>query len=108
MFSLRTGNKPASLCARGVLVCVGLAVASAATWANGTHTGHQFAVTEGGAATVSIPIQVPRGIGGLEPQLSLNYSSSAGNAAHTGLPTNTGGGARQARTANPSASASTR
>jgi hypothetical protein len=47
--------------------------------ANSTHTGHQFAVTEGGAATINIPIQVPRGIGGLEPQLSLNYSSGGGN-----------------------------
>jgi Salmonella virulence plasmid 65kDa B protein len=47
--------------------------------ANGTHTGHQFSVTETGAATISIPIQVPRGIGGMEPQLSMNYSSGAGN-----------------------------
>lgn len=42
-------------------------------------TATQFAVTEGGAATISIPIQVPRGIGGMEPQLSLNYSSAGGN-----------------------------
>jgi hypothetical protein len=47
--------------------------------ANGTHTGHQFSVTETGNATISIPIQVPRGIGGMEPQLTLNYSSGAGN-----------------------------
>jgi hypothetical protein len=51
----------------------------AAAVANGTHTGHQFSVTETGGATISIPIQVPRGIGGMEPQLSLNYSSGAGN-----------------------------
>jgi hypothetical protein len=44
-----------------------------------THTAHSFAVTESGAATLSIPIQVPRGIGGMEPQLALNYSSQAGN-----------------------------
>lgn len=43
------------------------------------HTAHSFAVTEAGAATLSIPIQVPRGIGGMEPQLALNYSSQAGN-----------------------------
>jgi len=42
-------------------------------------TGSQFAVSESGAATLTIPIQVPRGIGGMEPQLSLDYSSSAGN-----------------------------
>ena len=79
MFSLRAGTTPASQCAWTVLVALSMAGAAAATWANGTHTGHQFAVTEGGAATISIPIQVPRGIGGLEPQLSLNYSSGAGN-----------------------------
>jgi Salmonella virulence plasmid 65kDa B protein len=54
-------------------------VIAPAVLANGAHTGHQFSVTETGAATVSIPIQVPRGIGGMEPQLSLNYSSGAGN-----------------------------
>jgi len=43
------------------------------------HTPHSFAVTESGAATLSLPIQVPRGIGGMEPQLALNYSSQAGN-----------------------------
>lgn len=47
--------------------------------ANGLHTSNQFAVSEGGAATVTIPIQVPRGIGGMEPQLALNYSSGSGN-----------------------------
>jgi Salmonella virulence plasmid 65kDa B protein len=47
--------------------------------ANDNVTGVQFSVTEGGAATLSIPIKVPRGIGGMEPQLSLNYSSGAGN-----------------------------
>jgi Salmonella virulence plasmid 65kDa B protein len=42
-------------------------------------TPTQFAVTEGGAATITVPIKVPRGIGGMEPQLSLSYSSGAGN-----------------------------
>jgi hypothetical protein len=41
--------------------------------------GAQFAVTEGGAASLTVPIQVPRGIGGMEPQLALTYSSGAGN-----------------------------
>ena len=44
-------------------------------------TSTQFAVTEGGAATLSIPIQVPRGIGGMEPQLALEYTSGGGNGA---------------------------
>ena len=43
------------------------------------YTAHQFAVSESGAATLTVPIQVPRGIGGMEPQLSLIYSSEAGN-----------------------------
>jgi len=42
-------------------------------------TATQFAVTDGGAATLSIPIQVPRGTGGMEPQLALAYSSTSGN-----------------------------
>lgn len=42
-------------------------------------TATQFSVTEGGSASVSIPIQVPRGIGGMEPQLTLSYSSGSGN-----------------------------
>lgn len=55
-----------------------------------THTANSFAVTESGAATLSIPIQVPRGIGGMEPQLALNYSSQAGNGL-LGLGWNLGG-----------------
>lgn len=47
--------------------------------AAGAVTASQFAVSESGAATLSIPIQVPRGIGGMEPQFSFNYSSTAGN-----------------------------
>jgi hypothetical protein len=78
------GNRSGRRSAFNGVLCAAL-VAAASLWApstahaNGTHTGHQFAVTEGGAATLTIPIQVPRGIGGLEPQLSLNYSSGAGN-----------------------------
>jgi len=56
-----------------------LAVLLAGTAGATTHTANSFAVTESGAATLSIPIQVPRGIGGMEPQLALNYSSQAGN-----------------------------
>lgn len=40
---------------------------------------HQFAVSESGAVTVNIPIKVPRGIGGMEPQLGLNFGGGAGN-----------------------------
>jgi len=42
-------------------------------------TPGQFQVSESGAATYTIPIQVSPGVGGMEPKLSLNYSSQSGN-----------------------------
>lgn len=67
-----------------------LAMLLAGTAQATTHTANSFAVTESGAATLSVPIQVPRGIGGMEPQLALNYSSQAGNGL-LGLGWNLGG-----------------
>jgi len=66
---------------RGVVWLSWLALAGLPTAAPaaGVTTSYQFAVSESGAATVTVPIQIPRGIGGMEPQLSFNYSSSAGN-----------------------------
>jgi len=46
----------------------------------GTISG-SFEVTGDGAATYSIPIVVPRGRAGLEPSLSLSYSSRGGNGS---------------------------
>jgi Salmonella virulence plasmid 65kDa B protein len=66
---------------RGVAGCFALlsAVVPSVAVANGFHTAHQFAVSESGAAAITVPIQVPRGIGGMEPQLALSYSSGSGN-----------------------------
>jgi RHS repeat-associated protein len=43
------------------------------------HTVGSFAVTPGGAASYSIPIAVPSGVAGIQPQLSINYTSTGGN-----------------------------
>ncbi len=55
-----------------------LAAESNGTTFNGAMPG-SFSVSPHGAATYSIPIEVPPGIGGMTPQLSLDYSSQSGN-----------------------------
>ncbi len=60
------------------LVAIGV-VAGVGHVAASEFTAAKLAVTEGGAATISVPLIVPRGVAGLEPQLSLDYSSVASN-----------------------------
>lgn len=79
--SLRAASTAGLACARalkaaGMLVAAALAGSASA---NGIYTAHHFAVANSGVATITVPIQVPRGIGGMEPQLALNYASDAGN-----------------------------
>ena len=63
-----------------------LAVGSLMAWsllggvqANAMSIPGSFAVDKSGAAVYSIPIQVPPGISGMEPRLSLGYSSQRRN-----------------------------
>ncbi len=48
----------------------------------GTAVGHlpgQFSVNHAGAATYQIPLALPPGVRGMQPDLTLNYSSGSGN-----------------------------
>ncbi|OOG39664.1 FG-GAP-like repeat-containing protein [Polaromonas sp. A23] len=63
----------------GAVLCAAACGTSfAQTTVAGTTPG-QFSVNESGAATYSIPIQVPPGVAGMQPQLSLEYNSQSGN-----------------------------
>ncbi|WP_171907648.1 toxin TcdB middle/N-terminal domain-containing protein, partial [Alkalimonas amylolytica] len=43
------------------------------------HTAGQFRVDESGAATYHIPLALPEGIAGVQPELALHYSSQGGD-----------------------------
>jgi hypothetical protein len=42
-------------------------------------TAGQFRVSESGAATYSVPLNLPAGVAGVKPQVALNYSSQGGD-----------------------------
>ena len=79
-FGVPRSRRLVELCVRfslvGALAVLGMAQAQ--TLVPG-HTPGEFSVSPSGAATYSIPIQVPPGVAGLVPNLSLNYSSQGGN-----------------------------
>ncbi len=62
----------------GIAGALGLALLTTAH-ANEVVIPGSFAVSESGAATYSIDIDVPPGTAGIEPKLSLTYSSQGGN-----------------------------
>lgn len=43
------------------------------------HTAGNFSITDGGAATYSIPISIPTGTAGIAPQLAMTYNSQGSN-----------------------------
>lgn len=79
-FGVPRSRRLVELCVRFSLVGASAAfgMAQAQTLVPG-HTPGEFSVSPSGAATYSIPIQVPPGVAGLVPSLSLNYSSQGGN-----------------------------
>ncbi len=62
----------------GIASALSLALVNTA-YANEVVVPGSFAVSESGGATYSVDIDVPPGVAGMEPKLSLTYSSQGGN-----------------------------
>ncbi len=62
----------------GLSCALSLSNVQAQTFLAGSVSG-QFSVNQNGAATYTLPIQVPPGVTGMQPQLSLNYNSQDGH-----------------------------
>ncbi len=63
----------------GIVVSASLSFFACVVHASSSFTPVEFAVSDTGSPSLTIPIQIPRGIGGMEPQLALNYSGGSGN-----------------------------
>jgi len=77
----KTSVWPRAMSARhalNVAMCVASSLVGLDAHAQMTVPG-AFDVSPGGAASYSVPIQLPPGVGGLDPKLALVYNSQAGN-----------------------------
>ncbi len=77
-FGAATTNKPVAVVGADTPVPVDITPPHLGNADAGTLPG-ELGVSNAGAATYSIPIEVPPGTAGLKPGLALNYSSQAGN-----------------------------